>query len=43
MGGSTETSYFKKQLTHLDHKAVPGGSSVDLQQQLQPGLVPFSL
>ncbi len=27
MGGSTETSYFKKTVNPFDHKAVPGGSS----------------
>lgn len=35
MGGSTETSYFKKQLTHLTIKQYQVVHQVDLQQQLQ--------
>lgn len=35
MGGSTETSYFKKQLIHLTIKQYQVVHQVDLQQQLQ--------
>ncbi|QSB51465.1 Asp-tRNA(Asn)/Glu-tRNA(Gln) amidotransferase subunit GatA [Leuconostoc falkenbergense] len=43
MGGSTETSYYKKTTNAWDHSKVPGGSSGGSASAVAGGQVPFAL
>lgn len=43
MGGSTETSYYKKTTNAWDHSTVPGGSSGGSASAVAGGQVPFAL
>jgi len=43
MGGSTETSYYKKTTNAWDHTKVPGGSSGGSASAVAGGQIPFAL